>query len=166
MLETKISGLECKIDDIEQYGRRSNAELQQGEDLEGKLLDLANNVMCVTPPLQPSYIERVHRLGRKTDTIRPRTVIARFVSDKTRDNMYLSWATLKTLNQSSTDHHHNIFINEDLTTIRSTLAYATRTLNKSKRITDCWTFNGKIVINDNASHIHEIHEPGDLDKYK
>ena len=56
MLETKVSGLECKLDDIEQYGRRSNlifsgfAELPQGEDLEGKLLDIANNVMGVTPP--------------------------------------------------------------------------------------------------------------------
>ena len=57
MLETKVSGLECKIDDIEQYGRRSYlrfsgiAELPQGEDLEGKLLDIANNVMGVTPLL-------------------------------------------------------------------------------------------------------------------
>ena len=57
MLETKVSGLECKLDDIEQYGRRSNlifsgfAELPQGEDLEGKLLDIANYVMGVTPPL-------------------------------------------------------------------------------------------------------------------
>ena len=56
MLETKVSGLECKIDDIEQYGRISNlrfsgiAELPQGEDLEGTLLDIANNVMGVTPP--------------------------------------------------------------------------------------------------------------------
>ena len=67
MLETKVSGLECNIDDIEQYGRISNlrfsgiAELPQGEDLEGTLLDIANNVMGVTPPLQPSDIERVHR---------------------------------------------------------------------------------------------------------
>ena len=36
MLETKVSGLECKLDEIEQYGRRSNlifsgfAELPQG----------------------------------------------------------------------------------------------------------------------------------------
>ena len=34
-----------------------------------------------------SDIEHVHRLGRKTDNIRPRAVIARFVSDKTRDNV-------------------------------------------------------------------------------
>ena len=171
MLETKVSGLECKLDDIEQYGRRSNlifsgfAELPQGEDLEGKLLDIVNNVMGVTPPLQPSDIERVHRLGRKTDTIRPRAVIARFVSGKTRDRVYRSRATLKTYNHS-TDQHHKIFINEDLTAMRSNLAYATRTLKKSKRITDCWTFNGKIVIKDNASHIHEIRVPGDLDQYK
>ena len=171
MLETKVSGLECKLDEIEQYGRRSNlifsgfAELPQGEDLKGKLLDIANNVMGVTPPSQPGDIERAHRLGRKTDTIRPRAVIALFVSGKTRDRVYRSRATLKTHNHS-TDQHHNIFINEDLTTMRSNLAYATRTLKKSKRITDCWTFNGKIVIKDNASHIHEIRVPGDLDKYK
>ena len=89
------------------------AELPQGEDLEGKLLDIANNVMGVTPPpLQPSDIERVHRLGRKTDTIRPRAVSARFVSGKTRDRVYRSRSTLKTHNHS-TDQHHKIFINED-----------------------------------------------------
>ena len=100
--------------------------------------------VSLPPPLQPGDIERVHRLGRKTDTIRPRAVIARFVSGKTRDRVYRSRATLKTHNHS-TDQHHKIFINEDLTTMRSNLAYATRTLKKSKRITDCWTFNGKIV---------------------
>ena len=119
-----------------------------------------------TYALQPGDIERIHRLGRKTDTTRPRAMIARFVSGKTRDRVYRSRATLKTHNRSSTDQHHKIFINEDLTTMRSNLAYATRTLKNSKRITDCWTFNGKIVIKDNASHIHEIRIPGDLDKYK
>ena len=171
MLETKVNGLESKIDDIEQYGRRSNLrftgieELPQGEDLESKLLDIANNAMGVTPPLQPSDIERVHRLGRKTDNIRPRAVIARFVSDKTCDNVYRSRAMLNTLNQSS-DQHHKVFINEDLTATRSTLAYSTRALKKSKRISDCWTYNGKIVIKDNNSRIHEIRVLGDLDTYK
>ena len=68
MLEIKINCLECKIDDIEQYGRRSNLrftgikELPQGEDLERKLLDMTNNsiaitsscVMCSTPLECPS----------------------------------------------------------------------------------------------------------------
>ena len=59
MLETKLNGIENKIDDIEQYGRRSNlrftgiGELPQGEDLESKLLDIANNDMGVTPPYSP-----------------------------------------------------------------------------------------------------------------
>ena len=71
MLETKVSRLECKLDEIEQYGRRSNlifsgfAELPQGEDLEGKLLDIANHVTYMST--QRDFLEgqtRSHRAKR------------------------------------------------------------------------------------------------------
>ena len=41
-----------------------------------------------------------------------------------------------------------IFVNEDLTSRRSKLANETRQMKSSKKITDCWTYNGKVLVKD------------------
>ena len=45
-----------------------------------------------------------------------------------------------------------IFVNEDLTQHRAKLASKTRLLKKDHKITDCWTCNGRVMLNatDNA----------------
>ena len=55
-----------------------------------------------------------------------------------------------------------IFVNEDLTSRRSKLANETRQMKSSKKITDCWTYNGKVLVKDLSNRIKEITCPRDL----
>ena len=59
----------------------------------------------------------------------------------------------------------SFYFNEDLTAIRASLAYDSRMLKKQKKIHDCWTTNGKILIKDRADKICVIESTDDLKKY-
>ena len=60
-----------------------------------------------------------------------------------------------------------VFVNEDLTPRRAAaLAAQTRDLKKRTVISDCWTFNGNIMIRDPANLVHAVKSASDLDKFK
>ena len=75
-----------------------------------------------------------------------RPIIVRFQSQRLRDEVYRARTKLKDYNQQRRDAQ--IVINDDLTARRSKLAYDARQLKKAKKITDCWTSYGKILIKD------------------
>ena len=94
---------------------------------------------------------RTHRLGRKADdsdgTTRIRPIIVRFVSERVRDSVYRARTRLK---------GHDIYLNEDLTARRAKLAYDARQLKKVKKIVDCWSSYGKVIVKDSNNKIREI----------
>ena len=50
----------------------------------------------------------------------------------------------------------NIFINEDLTKTRATLAWKSRILKREKKIRDTWTRDGMIFIKNNQDEIRTL----------
>ena len=79
------------------------------------------------------------------------------------DKVFRSRTKLKVHN-----HEHpgsQVFINEDLTARRASLAYTTRQLKKAGKLNDCWTSDGKIVIKDLANKIVQINSADELRKY-
>ena len=53
-----------------------------------KVLQTLNETMQLEPPISREQIERCHRLGRVTpDQQRPRTIIVRFSSERSRDSL-------------------------------------------------------------------------------
>ena len=62
-LEKTVNTLDTKLDGLEQYSRRANLRLRGlketagGEDVERKIIDINNNDMRVTPPLQSTKID-------------------------------------------------------------------------------------------------------------
>ena len=168
-LETKVDALEGESDRVEQYSRRANVHfcgIPEGGDTENtddKVLSIINNVMGMNPPVERCQLERTHRLGRKTDgpgRQRARPIIVRFTTEKRRDDVYRARTRLKGYNHEHKDQQ--IYVNEDLTSRRSKLAYETRQLKSSKKITDCWTYNGKVLVKDLSNQIKEITCPRDL----
>ena len=97
------------------------------------------------------------------DHIDSRPVIVRFSSDRVRDRVVRARTSLKPHNTERRDKP--IFVNEDLTAKRSKLAFATRQLKRQRKITDCWTVNGKILVKDNSNRIVEIRSLDMLHKY-
>ena len=167
-LEKTVALLEVSIDDQQQYSRRANLrftgiEENAGEDTTKKVLQILNETMQLEPPISLDQIERSHRLGRVTpDQRRPRTLIVRFRSERSRDTVYKARGQLKEFNHRS-DPVKRIFVNEDLTSRRANIAFETRKLKKEKKIADCWTFNGRILIKSNRGQIEEISSLGDMD---
>lgn len=170
-LETTVNHLEQQLDAHEQYSRRPNLRVQgipedgRGEDVESKVLSVVNEKMGFDPPLIPTDLERCHRLGRVVPgQKRPRAVIVRFVSERMRDSVYRARGSLKGYNDGK-EQHTRIFINEDLTARRATIAFKTRELKKQRKIQDCWTYSGRILVKDNDNNIHEISSDIDLKRF-
>ena len=169
-LERKVNDLEIQSDRHEQYTRRSNLRIQglpeTANITDGMVLQLINETMNMTPPIVINDIERSHYLGPATDNDgkpRKRAIIVRFKSERIRDQVFRARTTLKTHNN---DHREGrIFINEDLTARRASLAYVTRQLKKSGKINDSWTHDGKILIKDLNNKIVQIISESDLGKY-
>ncbi len=166
-LEERVIKLEVDSDAVEQYSRRANlqirgiAECNGGEDTDQLVLNIINDNMGLV--VERDDIERSHRLGRKTDgNGRPRTrpVIVRFTTERLRDDVFKARTKLKLYNNNHRDSP--IYINDDLTARRAKLSFDTRILKREKRIQDCWTAFGKVVVKTTTNLIKEIKSQADL----
>ena len=111
-LEQQVNSLETGL---EQYSRRTNLQFQgipdtaNGEDIEAKIMDIVNNQIGLTPPLETDEIVRC--------------LLVKFHSERRRDAIIRMRGKLK-------GNNCRVFINEDLTARRSELAFHVRTLRK------------------------------------
>ena len=106
-----------------------------------------------------------HRLGRRMPgadiQTRPRSVIVNFITAHVRDVVIRARRRLRESGDGPT-----VYVNEDLTRWRAALAKKTRQLKKSRKINDCWTFNGKeVVVKTIDGVVKEIRSDVDLTGY-
>ena len=164
-LGARLSSVEANLDVLEQYSRRSNLrffgipESDGGEETTGKLLSIVNDTMGVTPPVVTS-----HRLGRRLAGVdvhtRPRPVIVKFATTHVRDVVIRARRRLQETGGGPT-----LYVNEDLTRRRAAQAKKTRELKEEEKITDCWTFNGKVLVKTIDGTVREIRADIDLSGY-
>ncbi|KAI0213319.1 hypothetical protein LSAT2_001656 [Lamellibrachia satsuma] len=87
-LEQQVNSLETDLDSLEQYPRRTNLQFQvipdtaNGDDIEAKTMDIVNNPIGLTPPLETNEIVRCHRMGR---TPNKRSILVKFHSELRRE---------------------------------------------------------------------------------
>ena len=159
-LEKKVDILDTEADSQEQYSRRPNLRIQgRPEATEGSadqnVLQLVNVTMSLVPPLVITDFEWSHRIAKdKEGRPRQRPVIVRFRSERLRDSVYVARKNLKFYNQQQPEAP--VFINVNLTARRASLAYHTRLLKRMKKINECWTAGGKIIVKDHANNIIQI----------
>ena len=105
-----------------------------------------------------------HRLGRRVPDAdaqtRPRPVIIKFATPHVRDVVIRARRRLRENGNGPT-----VYINEDLTRRRAALAKETRQLKRSRKLNDCWTFNGKVVLKILDGVVKEIRSDVDLIGY-
>ena len=77
-----------------------------------------------------------------------------------RDEVYRARTKLKTCNKERQDKQ--IFINDELTPRRAKLLFEARALKRSKKIADCWTAYGKVMVKDFANKVFEVKSSSDL----
>ncbi|MEW8548473.1 MAG: hypothetical protein AB2693_33640 [Candidatus Thiodiazotropha sp.] len=153
-LKEDIKSLIVKNDDLEQYSRRtclriSGIKESRNEDVSQIVLNLANRIGA---GIGPTEVDRAHRVGKLrgndgADSAngeirgRGREIIVKFTNYSARLKFLKGRAVLRNENA-------NIFINEDLTKVRKTLAYECRRLKKARGIKNTWVYDGSVYIED------------------
>lgn len=139
LLQKNVENLVDKVDDIEQYGRRTsirmyNVKCDQAADCVDTVVSVINNNLNVE--ICAEDIERCHPLGKPNkNNIKP--IIVKFKSYKTKNMVYKSKKGLK-------GNPEKIFITEDLTKRNHSMVSTLLTKVKAKLIHSFWTIDGKI----------------------
>lgn len=165
-LETAIN----QIDDLEQYIRKHNLEIdgipeQTGEILAEQVITLRKELNVTIPG---DDIDICHRLstGRNRRS-KPRPIIVRFKSYRAKKELYGTRKNLKNQNL------HRIFpgagivyINENLTRMRRELFAKVWRRKKSEKWHSAWTIDGKIFMKTSLTDQPvRIYSQEDLDRF-
>ena len=140
-LQTRVGELEERCDEMEQYYRRNIVRFRdiaerRDENTDGLVLDLVTKKMEV--PLAVSNLVRSHRVGRKAaDRDAPRDIIVSFTTHNAKQRIIQSGRKLKS---------SHIYVNEDLTKTRGTIAWEARKLKREGKVVDTWTRDGTVFV--------------------
>jgi len=157
-LEKENVQLKNDIDELEQYGRRNLIRIsgipeskEEGDTTE----TIKNMISKIDPHFRDTDVLRSHRVGKPRDRQnllqKNRQIIVRLVDPSIKFRILKCRKNLKDLQE-----FRYVYINEDLTQIRSKILYQVRQLHKKKKIDSFWTTNGKILIKDLAGKIHNV----------
>lgn len=177
--DKKISMLEGRIADLEQYSRMndlivsgldtkprsySKAAAGEGEVTDADQESLEQQVIVFLGSkgiiLDKNDIQACHPLPRKDKNIKP-AIIIRLVNRKQK---------IALLKQGRKLRGSNVYLNEHLTKKNSDIARQARILRKENHIQSAWTHNCKVFINLNGSpeesKVLAIKDITELDKYE
>ena len=146
---------------MEQYSRRmclriSGIPEAENEEVTKHVLDFAKRVNA---NVGPSDIDRAHRVGRSVSTYdsnerssrrREITCIIKFTNSSARLSLLKGRAKLRE------DHVTNVFINEDLTPARKSLAYECRRIKRlqTSKVKKTWVYAGYLhILDDNGKKV-------------
>ena len=144
-LKSDIGYLTAKIEDLEQYGRRtslrfhnvpmSDADLPRTDKI---VTDIINNKIGITS-ISEDDINRSHIIGDITNG--KGQIICRFRNWKIKNMVYQNKKALK-------GNQDGIFVTEDLTRFRQKIISKLNKLKKTKHIDSFWTSDGRIFLKE------------------
>ena len=160
-LSERVEELEGRIDDQEQYSRRTSVRLSgipedEKEDVQHKVMSIFLSSTSETEFDSESQsvsefvpqINRVHRVGPKNEQ-GPRPIICQFLTYSDKRKCMSSKKALR-------KRFPNLSINEDLTRARAALSFTARQKKREGLIDKTWSADGKIVVKDLHGKIHYI----------
>ena len=173
-LKERVRKLELESDALEQYGRRnilrvSGIPEQNNEVTDDIIIQLASDLNV---PISKKDIDRSHRvgkpdtggrLGRTTKSTRQhRDIIVKFTSYNARHNLFQMRKELPTTENANLK---SIFINEDLTKIRSQILFEARNFRRGRKLNAAYSSDGKILIRDLKDKRHIVTSLDDLVRF-
>ena len=97
----------------------------------------------------------------------PRPILVKFASRRNKGRVMGCKKELKSNPCTRLDGTLSpVYVSDDLTKRRATLAFQARTLKRAGTVADAWTFDSKIYIKDNYNRIHPIAKEEDLRKFQ
>ena len=166
-LTQRVDMAETENDALEQYTRRNSVRISgvpegEGEDTDEEVIRIANELQI---HIGPSDIDRSHRIGKpKASGPKPRhrDIIVKFAAYNARQRVYLKRMDLR---GSENEDMKGIFINEDLTKLRSKLLFDARSLVRANMLKSAYSADGKIFVRDNGEVRHMIKTYTDILKF-
>ena len=178
-LKEEVKTLNHKVDDLEQYSRRNSVRVtgipeNENEAIGKSVLEMINNRMKVEPPVQAHELDRVHRVGRLQEH-KSRAVLVKFATYASRHRVYSERRRLNpkrkidgaaweatTDNETTEEDQPRIYLNEDLSKVRSELLFLSRKAKRGTKIMDCWSYDGRIVVKDLKGKISTVTSENEL----
>ena len=156
-LEKRVSLAEAKLDDIEQYSRRTSIRIMGVKELPhdnpGEEVKKLFHCLDISPT-----VNRVHRVGPSRTDSSPRPILCQFTNYPDRSLVLSKRKDLK-------NAYPDVFINEDLTRSRAKLLYLARCKKRERKVKDCWSYDGRICIRDLSNKIHYVTQENELNKF-
>ena len=157
-----VFDLQLQIDEQEQYSRRESIRISGIKEAAGE--DLATTIVKLGHDLEVNIatadISTIHRVGKPNfgPHAKPRDILCKFISWKTKDKMMESKKKLK-----GAAGKEGLYVNEDLTYYRSKLAALARKAESTKYV---FSKNGRVLCylkDKDGPHI-ALAKPSDLKK--
>ena len=143
--DQKIFYLENKLNEIEQYSKKTNIIISSSTDFLNKsdnkkseFINFVKNQLYID--IDPYDVVAIHELPNKNKDIYK--TIVKFHFHETKSKIFKNIKKLKDT---------NIYINDHLTKYNSEIFYKARNLLKDSKIKYCWTVNGITFIKKTES---------------
>ena len=161
-LITRVDLLEKQADQAEQYSRRNCLRISGVKEETNENTDdiVMNLVSDIGSDIQLPHIDRSHRVGNpKKSRTKPRDIIVKFSTYRYRQAFFKQRTVLKDTG------HRGVFVNEDLTKVRSGILFESRKLVKAELLKGAWSSDGNILVKDLKDYVHRITSLGDLNQF-
>ena len=135
-LRARVQSQLFELERLQQYSRRENIRVYGIDETADECTNTIIVKLAYDMGVAISEQELSHRLGRKTGN-KPRPIIAKFVRRDSKTKMMQSKKELRGLTG-----YRNVFLNDDLTTLRSRLVYE---LKRDESIKSVWIIDGRIM---------------------
>ena len=161
-LSTMVTELRNEIDCQQQYSRRTSLRIvndwkeQRGEDTDDLVVDMIQNQLNMN--IDKKDIDRSHRVGKPHPRGRPRPVIVRFVSYRTKRSIYKARSAL----QIRAPRGKAKAIHEDLTKTRLKMYREAQSLKSDNLVQDCWTVDGNVFVRNMRAQVKMFDNPDKL----
>ena len=158
-LTTMVAKLRNELDKQQQYSRRASLRIvndwreERGEDTDEKVVEMARTQLNLN--IDKSDIDRSHRVGKPHPRGKPRPIIVKFVSYRTKKAVYKAKSALNIRDPDCKAK----FINEDLTKTRLGMYREALSLRSDNLVQDCWTTDGNIFVRDMKTKLHIFDDP-------
>ena len=157
-LRERVVTLENQMDAANQYSRRNSLRISgvavptnlapmSKEDTDQYVIKMCHDMGV---DMSINDLDRSHRTGKERHN-KPRDILVKFATYNARKRLYQARSSAKDKGYS------DIYVNEDLTFVRSRLLFLARQLVKSKSLSQAWTHDGTILLKTTGSEtIHRV----------
>lgn len=169
-LENQLYNLTFQVEDMQQYSRNLNIQLNGIPESQGEnVLNIVNKLaVTIDEPITLNHdIQAAHRMGNR-DGPRPRPIVVRFSNRQKRDQVLVK---SKKCRLTTTDFVQNtpvapVFVNEHLTQFNKNLLYEAKRYKTARMVQYVWVKGAKIYAKESDdAQTRRIGKVADLEDY-